>query len=306
MKYLKSFKWSNLRETIVPHAAWEMVLMRAFLLWPFWIVVQRTVQGTQPRPNGIAHFVDLTWLANPSAQMVLNGAYWIAGVLFVSGRAMIPALAAISAILVAKGTLINSQGATNHALQLITLVSLTMLVAYCFRWKCGWTRHESHVRAVHWAKVMIAASYVSAAVCKLFASSEFWIARVPYMALQILKSNLQTYYTNLENQSPVAQNFAYWIVEHPHLARMLFGAGLLLELFCFLALINRWWALFIGLGMVGMHWMIHVVMSLEFKHHVYLLLIFYVNAPWLLYAGLKWLRGGREKKSHAVVSAGVS
>lgn len=287
-------KWPrlNLRETVIQHAGWEMFLMRLFLLWPCWLVIERTVVKVQPRPNGLAHWIDFTFLGQPGVQQGMEWLFFVAGALFVAGRWVIPALGLIVAMLVAKGTLVNSQGAINHALQLLTLVMLGQWIVYCFRAKMGWSKSQTHLQAVHWAKVIMAASYVSAAICKLFASSEFWIARAPYMALQVVKSNMQAYYNDLVTTgTPLANAFPYWVVENPNLARVFFTGGLLLELFAFLALVNRWWALFIGVSMLLLHWSVQLLMSLEFKHHVYLLLIFYVNAPWLLYAGGKWLAG---------------
>jgi len=287
----------NLRENVIQHAGWEMFLMRLLLLWPFWLVVTRAVVQVQPKPNGLAHFVDLTWLASPGIGNVLLGLFAVCGALYATGFFVVPALGIITAILVAKGTLINSQGAINHALQLITLVALAQWIVYCLRRPLGWTKRESHLQAVHWAKVTIAASYVSAALAKLFASSEFWIARVPYMALQVIKSNLQSYYNDLVvTTSPIAEKFPHWVVENPNLTRVIFTGGLLLELFAFLALVNRWWALFIGVSMLLLHWSIQILMNLEFKHHVYVLLIFYVNLPWLLYAAVQWLRRTFDKK----------
>ncbi|HEX8372280.1 MAG TPA: hypothetical protein VF585_05845 [Chthoniobacterales bacterium] len=298
-------KWSDLRrlkENVIPHADWEMVLMRCFLLWPFWIVVTRSVVSVQPKPNGIAHFVDLTWLANPLTLNILISLFAVCGTLYALGFLMVPALGIITAILIAKGTLINSQGAINHALQLLTMVALTQWIVYCMRRPLGWSKRESHLQAVHWAKVTIAASYVSAALAKIFASSEFWIARAPYMALQVIKSNLQSYYNDLVMPTSwLAQQFPYWVLENRNLTRAIFTGGLILELLAFLALVNRRWALFIGVSMLLLHWSIQLLMDLEFKHHVYLLLIFFVNVPWLFYVSFQWLRN-RGTRTSAVVS----
>lgn len=280
----------GLRENVIEHTGWEMVLMRLCMLYPFYRAIGRKLPAVQPHPNGLAHFFDLTFLAQPAviqATLILSS---IAAFFYVSGWFMIPALTILTGVLVLQGTLINSQGAINHALQLLTMVVMAQWLVYIFGAVRKLPRHRAHLLAVHWAKIIIAASYVTAAFSKLFASSEFWIARVPYLALQVIKSNLQTYYNRLEpNPSVIAEKFPYWVLEFPNAARLFFGAGLALELFAFLALVSRGWALFIGLSMLMLHFSIQVIMTLEFKHHVYLLMIFYVNAPWLLYAGGKWV-----------------
>jgi len=280
----------GLRENVIPHAGWEMFLMRLCMLYPFYRAIGRKLPNVQPHPNGLAHFFDLTFLAQPAVvqgTMILS---IVAAFFYVSGWLMIPALTVLSVVLILQGTLINSQGAINHSLQLLTMVVVAQWLVYIYGAVRHLGRHQAHLQAVHWAKIVIAASYVTAAFSKLFASSEFWIARVPYMALQVIKSNLQTYYNRLEvNPSFIAEKFPYWVLEFPNVARLFFGAGLALELFAFLALVSRGWALFIGISMLVLHYTIQIIMTLEFRHHVYLLLIFYVNAPWLLYAGGKWI-----------------
>ncbi len=284
----------NLREEVVRYASWEMFLMRLFLLGPCWSLIQRNMGNVQPEPNGIAHFIDLTFLANPTVQTGVTIAFLVAGLLYVLDRFAIGGLAVLTAIMVAKGTLVNSQGAINHSQQLVTLVLLTQLLVQIVAVGKKWPLLQKNIQAVHWTKVIIAASYVSAAFEKLFASSEFWVARVPYLALQIIKSNLQAFYTNLEPMATgVVASFPYWVVENPNLARVFFSGGLVLELVAFLALINRRWALGIGLAMLFLHESISYLMKIDFKNHTGLILIFFVNVPWLLVNASRQLRGAR-------------
>ena len=44
-------------------------------------------------------------------------------------------------------------------------------------------------------------------------------------------------------------------------------------------------ALMVGVGLLGLHFGVEILMGLNFRNHSYLLVIFYVNAPWLG----KWL-----------------
>lgn len=273
----------KLREEIVRYASWETFFMRVLILWPCWSLIERQVVNVQPTPNGIAKFVDLTFLANPAVQNGVIIAFFIAGFFYVIDRFAMPALGIIVAIMVAKGTLINSQGAINHSLQLLTLVLLAQFIVQFIAAIKKWTPSEKQIQAVHWSKIVIVASYVSSAFVKLFASNVFWIARVPFLALQIIKSNLQAYYTDLEPMATgwVAE-FPYWVASHPNLARIFFSAGLMLELFAFLALINRRWALAMGVIILLFHESISFLMNIDFKNHVWLVAIFFINIPWLL------------------------
>ena len=282
----------KLREEIVRYASWETFFMRVAVLWPCWSLIERQVVNVQPTPNGIAKFIDLTFLANPAVQNGVMIAFFIAGFFYIIDRLALPALGLIVAIMIAKGTLINSQGAINHSLQLLTLVLLAQLIVQAIASFKKWPASEKQIQAVHWSKVVIAASYVSSAFVKLFASSEFWIARVPYLALQIIKSNLQAYYTDLEPMATgLVAEFPYWVASHPNLARLFFSGGLLLELFAFLALINRRWGLAMGAIILLFHESISFLMNIDFKNHVWLVAIFFINFPWLLVSAWRSIAG---------------
>ena len=282
----------KLREEVVRYASWETFFMRLLILWPCWSLIEREVVNVQPTPNGIAKFVDLTFLANPAMQNGVMIAFFIAGFFYVIDRLATPALGLIVAIMIAKGTLINSQGAINHSLQLLALVLLTQFIVQVIALIKNWTPVEKQIQAIHWTKIVIAASYVSSAFVKLFASNVFWIARVPFLALQIIKSNLQAYYTDLEPMATgwVAE-FPYWVANHPNLARIFFSGGLMLELFAFLALINRRWALAMGVIILLFHESISFLMNIDFKNHVWLVAIFFINIPWLLVSAWRGVAG---------------
>ncbi len=288
----------RLRETVVRYASWETFFMRLLVLWPCWSLIERQVVAVQPTPNGLAHFIDFTFLANPAVQNGVMIVFFITGFFYVIDRLAVPALAVITGILIAKGTLINSQGAINHSLQLLTLVMLSQLIVQIVAAVKKWEPSEKQIQAMHWTKVVIAASYVSSAFVKLFASNVFWVARVPYLALQIIKSNLQAYYTDLEPMATgwVAE-FPYWVASHPNLARVFFSSGLLLELFAFLLLINRRWALAMGLIILLFHESISFLMNIDFKNHVWLMLTFLINVPWLINQVWRWGAGRRKSLS---------
>ncbi|MDB6140156.1 MAG: hypothetical protein JWO94_3228, partial [Verrucomicrobiaceae bacterium] len=71
------------------------------------------------------------------------------------------------------------------------------------------------------------------------------------------------------------------IVDHPNLARIVFGGGLFVELFAFAVLLNRRWAFVGGLVIIAMHCSISEVMDLHFEYHMAAALIFLVNLPGL-------------------------
>ena len=77
-------------------------------------------------------------------------------------------------------------------------------------------------------------------------------------------------------------------------ARAVFAPGLLLELFAFLALLSRRWALAIGLGLVTLHASIEYMMSLHFPLFQYSVAIWMINLPfWLVTWGRRLTGGAR-------------
>ena len=64
------------------------------------------------------------------------------------------------------------------------------------------------------------------------------------------------------------------------ITRVLMGGGLAIELFAFVALRGRLWALGAGLAIIALHWGIDISMGLFFKYHIALVIIFYLNLPY--------------------------
>lgn len=238
---------------------------------------------TQKFPHGIAHFVDLTWLAKHPP-----GVFWqqvtIAGLLayvvgWGSALALLPAL--FFAITI--GTLLTSQSQNvNHTWQLITMILLAQFLVYAWpRGKRDFLRPSPavHRLAIYASTVVISASYVVCGVVKLANSHFQWIQKVPNLSLQIMKSNWAGYYDTLEQPPEWLSRAAQAIVDHPNLARVFFGSGLLIELLGFVVLINRKFAFWGGLMIIALHLSISKVMDLHFEYHMAAALIFLVNVP---------------------------
>lgn len=85
---------------------------------------------------------------------------------------------------------------------------------------------------------------------------------------------------------------AVWLVQHPWLTSI-FGGGFFLELFAFLALRNRPWALLIGLAIISFHRSVRWLMRLEFEMHEWLIWIFLVNVPFWFW----WTLSGQWRRS---------
>lgn len=281
---------------IIPHAGWEMLIMRACFAGLIWGSVPVFMPyGSQPHPNGIAHWIDLTFLSNVGALGPLRGALAVALVFYVLRIFSFPALTVMLALQVGCASLENSQGAINHTFQPYALALLGQwLVAAFFliRQGAGYFPVDS-LRAqqvsVHAAKVALVSCYVASGITKLWESDGAWLLRIPNLASQIAKSNANSYLNALIEAEPLAAGAPAFIIDHPWLATLVVGSGLFLELFAFLALLGRRPAFVLGIGMILMHAMIEQVMSLRFPTFQNLALIFLVNLPYALVAAGAWI-----------------
>ena len=294
---------------IVPHSCWEMALMRiAFAAMVWQSVPSFYYPATLSHPNGLARFLDLTFLMNPEILGTLRGLLAIAVVFYAAGFLMFVSLTFITFLLSACGSFENSQGAINHTLQPLALVALAQWgVAGYFL-----VRHrvidrraffpvanaETHRRLVHASKVALVSCYVTSAITKLERSEGEWLQRTPNLAVAIAKTNTKNYLNIQERPDHLANAIPQFIIDYPNITRLFFGLGLALELFSFLALLGRWPAILIGVSLICMHDMIARIMDLHFLVFERLAVIFLVNLPWLaaLALGAIWHLSSRSKR----------
>ena len=225
-----------------------------------------------------------TFLANPTYAVVLQIGLALALALYIWGRATAWALAYIVALLVARGTLSNSQGAIQHIGQIVCVVGVAQWLAYARRafsaWLPRWAFHgDVRDLAVHFSKEIVAGSYIVAACTKLIRSGGMWIANSPSLATSIVKANDQEYYNYLPAGSADAGlAIGHWILLHPTLAQLCFAAALLLELSSFAALASRRLAFVTGACLVLMHLSIWQAMSLHFTCHLLLVGVYFCSS----------------------------
>lgn len=270
----------------------EMLVMRAaFAALAFWNIKWETAPYTEQKfPTGLAHFFDLTWLGHHPPGDLTQYAVMAFLVLYVIG--ILPSLGflptAVFATLI--GTLINSK-AINHSWQMVTMMGLAQVLVYAWPrrtdagldWKIvvrpDLRRHRQAVFAV---LTVIAASYVVCGVVKLVNSDGLWIHKAPFLAVQLLKTHYSHFYDTLNMPPEWLQTITEFLLEHPWVARIVFGAGLIIELLGFVILINRRWAFLGGVAIIALHLSISRLMNLNFEAHMFAALIYCVNIPGIL------------------------
>ncbi len=278
------------KDWVVRHAPWELVLMRVLFAgalayslrenWPTFT--------SQPVPHGLGQWIDFSFLGNPAIFSIIEPICWVCLGLYAAGVFPVLSLGFVSFLGIGAGTLMNSQGAIGHTTQLIVMVATAQFL--CYAWFAATEKNflcasrNAHTWAADWSKVVIAAGYTVSGLVKLLRTDGEWLVRSPLLSLQLMKTNEMDYYNRLiEGQNFWADTFPRILVEQPWLAWIIFGSGLLLEFFCFLAMLGRVWALAFGAGLIVMHLTISKIMRLSFEEHMLLLLIFFVNVPFWAY-----------------------
>lgn len=285
---------------VIPHQSWELFFIKAgFSLALFLSLPGFVSLPEQASPNGIARFVDLTFLSIPGVWGFFQAFTLIALVFYTLGVASIPALAWMSFVTVTCGTLQNSQGAINHLYQPVALMSLAQLFVGLFglfvrpggRRRFWFDDVEGQRTIVHAAKVIFVACYVTSAITKIDRTDGQWMWKTPNLALQIVKTNSDYYHSTGEQPAEFIAAAPDWMASHPNLTRLLIGPALLLEFFAFLMLIGRWPALLMGTALISMHEGIDGLMRLNFWLWQLLLVVFFLNVPyWLVQLAKRWGR----------------
>jgi hypothetical protein len=292
-----------------------LVVWRSFEFYPAY--------PTAPKPVGLAAWPALwEWLGWEITRLS-DPVFWaqcltwvkVALCFYVLGYGLPLALPVILIVQVGIRTLNNSQGAAHHGFQMVSLALLAqMLVVWFLAVARGWifVRKMTMPRWAapgNWTWLWIytiaiaAASYVISVCSKLEESRGQWLKNSPYVATQIVKTHRQNYYNSLDPQfiqgvapatpddaDPATARYRHpiphsadWLSRHPDLARIIFGAGFFLELFVFLAILDRRVALLFGLGLVSLHGSIAWLMELSFPFNERTVGVFFVNAAgWLV------------------------
>ena len=268
----------------------ERVLLALLVTWAF---LGLDVFPEQPAPTGLARFVDLTSLAQPWIYWTLTAGLGVALALFVTGRALPYSIGYVALLWTAVGTLENSQGVEAHYSQPAALVLLAQTLAYAIaRYRPGGI--AAHRRAFWYSQQALAAAYFVSGITKLVRSRGRWLEDLPNIALQIVKSHDQSFFETLTGDLIArGDRVAALVMEHPNTARLVFGWGLALELFVWLALLGRRWALGVGIALFLLHEGIAFVMQIRFPIHEALVVLYFVGLPALLVGAWARRRGAQ-------------
>ena len=261
------------------------VLMALLVASEIWRPLNFT---TQPLPVGLGHVMDLTWLSDLESHALFRNIVYVGLGFYALGLALPLALPLITLGHVLYFTLFNSQGFTHHGHQ---IVSLTLMIQTGVVWWSGFRRGFRwgfpdawiNSRILWQSTIIIAGTYVVSVITKMKQSGGKWLWNSNNVALDIIKTQRQTYYNNLDPENVGDPANALWLLAHPWQARLLFSSGVVLETLSFLAIGSRALALFIGVSLIMMHRSIEELMGgLTFPNNEALCAIYLINVPFLV------------------------
>jgi hypothetical protein len=268
----------------------------AGLLWRCAMPPALRVAG-RPWPVGLARLVDLTPLARPTVYRWLRLTAAAVLPFYVAGLGAPLAVPYLCLFAMAVGTLGNSQGATNHRRQVLTLVLLVQAVFYVTRgepapldWRARLGSEMAFdALAMHWSRQAVIAVYLTAGLTKVLRSGIRWIRDAPNVALQVIKSAEQEYYSRFDDSHRTrARATAEAILRRPALVRAALTLGLLAELASPLALAGRAAGAVVGIAVVGFHRIVSRYMHIDFPELEWCVVIFVVDVPYWVARGVRW------------------
>jgi hypothetical protein len=276
------------RPRVPTFSAIERAVMRILFAAVVWRALPNKLAFNNiPAPNGIARIFDLHFLLEPQnfawARIVLG----VALILYIFR--FWQALPIALFVNLAVGGILNSQGAIQHAHQIVSLVLLAQTSAYVYS---AWADRNKQTaalaedRAIWWSQQTIVAVYLLAGIAKLIATGGLWIFQARWIGVSIAKAAYQSYYDTFNSAELERQlSIAHFAATHGWLVALIAAAGLLLELGSPLMLISRRWALFLGAALVCFHLGLDYTMGLSFVYNQWLLIIFMINLPYWIIAG---------------------
>ena len=305
---MKTFVKDLFRWEPIAHTRWEMIVMRALFVLLIWdtqsawaaelwnplamikAMILRPLGwditfAQQPHPNGIAMFMDVTWISIDWVEKTFRAVTFVSLIAFAIGAPAVFSLLVPTMFGILAGTLGNSQGAIGHTAQLLHQVMLGIWIGSAWAWfrqRKGlglWREFTLPQLEMEVGRQVLIGGYVASAVSKLIESKAMWFVNAKYLPIHMVKNNDMKFYQLLDPVYQTYEGIAKMMLEHPLACQVVFGIGLPLELFAFFGLRNRRMALIFGILLWVFHFMVNRLMNLFFFFNMGLLIVFLI-CPW--------------------------
>ncbi|MCB1231881.1 MAG: hypothetical protein KDN19_16555 [Verrucomicrobiae bacterium] len=252
----------------------------------------------QNKPNGIANVVNLTFFSKEKFIEILPWIVFPCLLLYAAGIGLPVVLPILLFLSIGSRTLYNSQGYIHHGYQMLSLILVAQTVVVLWHairgdWREAFGLRKAEPRhgrtvwdwMIRYSQWMIVICYVIAGVIKPIRSDGEWFKNSHYIGIQVVKTHRQNYYSDLDPKwdIPEPQVAKFMLKDHPNLVRIFLSCGVMLEIFAFLALYNRFLSLAIGFSLVLFHYFNDLMMGLYFYGNEKLDWIFLINIPFWIW-----------------------
>jgi hypothetical protein len=270
----------------------ERLAMRVLFAWlVFRATPAALIVNGIPSPNGMTRIFDLHFLLDPQVFALARTMLAAALILYVLRIVVWLALPVALFIHTAAIAITNSQGAIQHAMQIVSLVLLAQTVAHFYglwRRRHGEERAILEDRAIWWSQQTIVAVYLVAGITKLILTKGLWIFQARWIGVSIAKAAYQRFYDTFDQVALQQQlDIAHFAATHGWIVALVAAGGFLLELGSPLMLVNRAWSAILGGALVCFHLALDYTMGLTFIYNQWLLIIFMINLPYWILAGAR-------------------
>ena len=230
----------------------------------------------------------LTWFADAGNWSLFMTVFTVLLGFYVAGLGLPIVLPVLAILHVLPFTLNNSQGYTHHGYQIVSCVLIAQACAALWHSvRGGSVLRPPDERLRAWmlvqAQVIICGMYFISVFAKMDNSGGMWLWNCHHTALDMIKTQRQTFLNRFDPAFAEIPKEAYWMLENPWKARLFFGSGLFLEVACILAIGHRWLAPIMGVALIVMHRSIDLLMGgVAFINNELLCFVFLVNLPFFL------------------------
>ncbi|OWY20987.1 hypothetical protein C7N43_00680 [Sphingobacteriales bacterium UPWRP_1] len=234
-----------------------------------------------PLPESICLFVDCTLLLKYPhwVLLVITGLL----ILYLNEKWMIATLSALSILVFLLCVIPDSNG---HLLWLEVLFTIPVVQLLAYLLYSGNTQELAKSR-VQFSVAAIAAIYVLSGTTKLQDSHFTWVTQTQNLPIHVLKASFNMAHSQLKgftlSNTEWAQTVANWMLAHPKLLMVLTAFALGIELFAFLAVINKRFAWGYGFLLILLHAGVRMAMSIVLPFIVLAMLVYYVNIFYFLW-----------------------
>jgi hypothetical protein len=269
-----------------------MRLLFAIVLYDFTKFNKVSNFKNQPKPVGIARFIDITFISNYRYYKFIRIVIIILLCLYVIGYKLYFVTFLLSSFVLIFGTLWNSQGSINHSRQIVSLVLIVQSLVYIVGATKNYLPLDFKIFSVFnvdqisifWSQQAMVAVYFTSSLSKLILSKFNWINQVKYIPIQIEKTLNQKYYDTLKSDdNKNIRKISDFLLKHSNITIVIFSTGLILEILSPLSLINRTSIGVFGILLLLFHIINSKLMNLGFPELQKLLVIFFINIPFLIF-----------------------